>query len=136
MTEQTKAEAYVRSQRPALMELTMGCLINNINTPSETVPCIFLKKVSRVAWSIYRPQFKHYGNFFKENFEIIGHPIQLQDWLAVLGDGYEMDCSNGQICKYATCENNQLCLQLFFNLTTGQPNSPEDYKAFNDITSV
>ena len=131
MTEQLKAEAWVRSQRPALMKLSFGCEVELQVAPFQPNNFVLTPRGTYVIAGYYDVKATVLGEY-----KIIGHQPELQDWLAALGDGYEMDCSNGQICKYATCENNQLCLQLFFNLTTGQPNSPEDYKRFNEITSV
>ena len=93
MTEQLKAEAFVRSQRPALRERYM----------SHSAPYVV-------------------------------EVIPLQDWLAVLETAGDWDCR---------CKIEDGVMKLFasepiicFNLTTGQPNSPEDYKNFNEITSV
>jgi len=93
MTEQLKAEAYVRSQRPALIK--------------SICPRMQLAELL---------------------------PINLPDWLAVLEKTGDWDCR---------CKIEDGVMKLFasepiisFNLTTGQPNSPEDYLAFNNITRV
>jgi len=56
----------------------------------------------------------------------------LQDWLAelpyVITEGITICAGRMQI----VCDTKLIC----FNLTTGQPNSPEDYKRFNEITSL
>ena len=63
------------------------------------------------------------------------HPINLQDWLAVLGEigvpveAYVLD--NGLMEVEVNYE-----AKIYFNLTTGQPATEADYKAFNEIVSV
>ena len=99
MTEQLKAEAYVKEQRPALME------------------------TSRV------------GITAMYNYE-----INLQDWLAVL-DGQLDTCGKFYVIKrgerIGEDETEDEVVAIFnFNLTTGQPATQADFKAFNDIVSV
>jgi len=64
-------------------------------------------------------------------YKIIGHPIQLQDWLAVLGSDYNphrrIVSFNCDTCSVDGVE---------FNLTTGQPATEADYKTFNDLVGV
>jgi len=93
MTEQLKAEAYVKEQRPALME------------------------TSRV------------GITAMYNYE-----INLQDWLAVLGEMFAID-SYGNTLLFNTKNDNYGLAGLRFNLTTGKPNSPQDYATFNQIVN-
>ena len=128
MTEQLKAEAYVRSQRPALMELTFGCEV-------------IFNKIKRDVYATRRKQKEVYIQRVMdftwvpiEKIEIIGHSINLQDWVAALGEKNIVLIDiviGGDIAKASVGET-----YITFNLTTGQPNSPEDYKAFNDITSI
>ena len=96
MTEQLKAEAYVRKQRPALME------------------------TSRV------------GITAMYNYE-----INLQDWLGVLRKAkvtVSMHVMTDCIIVDPMKGKNQHLLK--FDLTTGQPATEADYKAFNKIVSV
>jgi len=141
MTEQLKAEAYVRSQRPALLELTRGCILmkrrwgknvygellektsGNFESGGPILGVVFWFNGRRTALKELVPALT-----------IIGHPIQLPDWLAVLEKTGDWDCR---------CKIEDGVMKLFasepiisFNLTTGQPNSPEDYLAFNNITRV
>ena len=87
MTEQLKAEAFVRSQRPAFME--------------------------------------------KERMDT----INLQDWLAALVPFAHSIHFHGNMYIRAIMEEDS-DPNIVFNLTTGQPATEADYKAFNDITSV
>ena len=137
MTEQLKAEAYVRSQRPALMELTFGC---------EVIGGAFNKPMFYKHYGIDTCEYgqgedghhlmykgKNGGCFTRQiDFKIVGHPIQLNDWLAglpnVITEGITLCAGQMQI----VCDTKLVT----FNLTTGQPNSPEDYKTFNDIVGV
>ena len=93
-TEQEQAEAYVKEQRPALME------------------------TSRV------------GITAMYNYE-----INLQDWLSVLGEMFAID-SYGNTLLFNTKNDNYGLAGLRFNLTTGQPATEADYKAFNDIVNL
>jgi len=142
MTEKLKAEAYVRSQRPALMELTFGCEVKArdwvdkrkkingyfvrylLSRSVEYIDCVFPKKNEDVMATLK-----------KEEIEIIGHPIQLNDWLAVLGHWYWVD-GIGDVWKTQGVGSNTLRLKWKFNLATGQPATEADYKYFNKIVGV
>ena len=126
MTEQLKAEAYVQSQRPALMQLSFGCEVifnkikRDVYATRGNKKEVYIQRVMDFTWVPI------------EKIEIIGHRPQLQDWLAelpyVITEGITICAGRMQI----VCDTKLIC----FNLTTGQPNSPEDYKRFNEITSV
>ena len=137
MTEQLKAEAYVRSQRPALMELSEGCRVEITDKDNFPYSTGFYNKSGKIIMDGF-----HVGEFnpnarhtVSNSVKIIGHLIQLQDWLAVLGkigvpvEAYVLE--NGLMEVEVNYE-----AKIYFNLTDGQPNSPEDYKTFNEITSV
>jgi len=100
MTEQIKAEAYIRKQQPVLIEV-------NIKKKKSG-------KIGAVKTKL---------------------PLNLQDWLAVLSKlgvsvtAYVLE--NGLTEVEIDYE-----ARIYFNLTDGQPNSPADYKAFNEITSI
>ena len=105
MTEQLKAEAYVRSQQPALVKF-----IGPRGVPVNHPDAIFDQL-----------------------------PINLQDWLAVLRKtGLQVHISAHQVyCRWEKpCHETVIGKAVIFNLNTGQPNSPEDYKTFNDTVSV
>jgi len=63
---------------------------------------------------------------------VLPEDLHLEHWLAVLPnvitEGITLCAGQMQI----VCDTKLVT----FNLTTGQPNSPEDYKTFNEITSV
>ena len=135
MTEQLKAEAYVRSQRPALMELSLGCEVTykgSVGVPKINMCATVLRTTASGSIEIYTSytQYKE-----KDELTIIGHRPQLQDWLAVLGkigvpvEAYVLEKGLMEVeVNYEA--------KIYFNLTDGQPSSPEDYEAFNDIVGV
>jgi hypothetical protein len=146
MTEQIKAEAYVREQRPALMELTFGCEVE-WNGSKEGFTRVFMGYSEEIDYGTkyahivstdyeYRKGKKWSSCITKtEMLKPIGHPIQLNDWLAVLGkigvpvEAYVLEKGLMEVeVNYEA--------KIYFNLTTGQPNSESDYKAFNEITSI
>jgi len=134
MTEKEKAEAYVREHRPALMELSFGCEVeatNNFNAGENDYRDIKIGDRYICGGDTWVNLWEARQ---KERYKIIGHPINLQDWLAVLETTGDWDCR---------CKIEDGLMKLFssepiitFNLTTGQPNSESDYKAFNEITSL
>ena len=141
-TEQEQAEAYVRKQRPALMELTRGCILSKQHYGKEVFGQLLQKTKGNfenggdilgvVFW------FNGRKTALKElvpAYKIIGHPINLQDWLSVLGEMFAID-SYGNTLLFNTKNDNYGLAGLRFNLTTGQPATEADYKAFNDIVNV
>jgi len=142
MTEQLKAEAYVRSQRPALMQLSFGCEVKLTVGIAHLVELFCEKDGNFTATFVLEGAgiFKcSYRIDEVENLEIIGHRPQLQDWLAVLAEK-----NTRNVCvDLSQAEEGILYFEdeishwsFKFNLTTGQPNSPEDYSAFNELISV
>ena len=143
MTEQLKAEAYVREQRPALMELTKGCILSKQHYGKEVFGQLLEKTnggdiLGVVFW------FNGRKTALKElvpAHKIIGHPINLQDWLGVLGsvcglNKVGIDAEGYCVIKPIYKERENGDKGLFFNLTTGQPATEADYQAFNEIVSV
>ena len=147
MTEQLKAEAFVRETRPTLMELTRGCEVMVTNWDKPVF--VSTKKNSfnsdgdeffHVCWgAVNKKIYLKPREYETQITKIIGHPIQLQDWLAVLAKKntrnvcVDLSQAEGGILYF---EDEISHWSFKFNLTTGQPNSPEDYKAFNEIVSV
>ena len=145
MTEQLKAEAYVREQRPALMELTFGCEI----WPTQHREDMFTTSLWNVVAVddrslILRPKGKNIDEDMQtvdiKYCKIIGHPINLHDWLGVLdfdNDGIGMD---GKLLFVdAKIQSNNLIKfnkTVKFNLTTGQPATQADYRSFCDIIGL
>ena len=127
MTEQLKAEAFVREARPALTEYQKvnwvcttdcdwfcnKCKAGESNVPSSSIPN-----------ALICPKCKSNGDF-------ISLPINLQDWLAVLGY-----TPKSIIDRHDTMSISKYGRWVFFDLTTGQPRTEANYKAFNDIVSI
>ena len=141
MTEQLKAEAYVRKQRPALMELTFGCEVIVAGIEKDNPGCEHDVVVDDRKDEHGRIGMGYFGHVHPDDFqEIIGHPIQLNDWLAVLD--VQLDtCGKFYVIKrgerIGEDETEDEVVAIFnFNLTTGQPATQADFKAFNDIVSV
>ena len=108
MTEQLKAEAYVREQRPAKRIGVKLCVEHTMHM--SITPEIFVCKNCI-------PEYE---------------PNPLQDWLAVLGEMFAID-SYGNTLLFNTENDNYGLAGLRFNLTTGQPATESDYQAFNEI---
>ena len=133
MTEQLKAEAYVRSQRPALMELSFGCAYKQ-----NGEIYLFDGKVTAADLErntpLYRVERQSGKAYITTVDQIIGHPIQLQDWLAVLGKyGFKIVYGAPDLLSFMPREGNS---NIHFELSTGQPARESEYKAFNDIVGV
>ena len=142
MTEQLKAEAYVKEQRPALMELTRGCVFTskynrNLRIEFTSKSTTTGKMNPGKHWEGILLNKNGKGRKCKfpvDTGEIIGHPINLQDWLAVLEDAKPGNSYVFQHGSLVYKPENKIVMD--FNLTTGQPATEADYKAFNDIVSV
>ena len=141
MKEQLKACAYVRKQRPALMELSFGCEVIVAGIEKDNPGCEHDVVVDDRKDEHGRIGMGYFGHVHPDDFqEIIGHPIALQDWLGVLdfdNDGIGMD---GKLLFVdAKIQSNNLIKfnkTVKFNLTTGQPATQADFKAFNDIVNI
>ena len=136
MTEQLKAEAFVREARPALMELSFGCEVIVAGIEKDNPGCEHDVVVDDRKDEHGRIGMGYFGHVHPDDFqEIIGHPIQLNDWLAVFNDKlitFVVKASIG-LAELGVNEGNNI---ISFNLTTGQPATEADYKAFNEIVSV
>ena len=142
MTEQLKAEAYVREQRPALMELTFGCVLQHkqwddwkacvTKTPSPfgNIRYEYQPSGSKGVWNSVAESAAE----ILKDYKIIGHPINLQDWLGVLGAKEPIEESTITPDLDMVVQWESSCMT--FNLTTGQPATEGDFKAFNEIVSV
>ena len=127
MKEQLKAEAFVREARPALMELSFGCEVeatNNFNAGENDYRDIKIGDRYICGGDTWVNLWEARQ---KERYKIIGHPINLQDWLGVLPD-------HGRFSDFYWEEGDDVVIQ--FNRTTGQPATEADYKAFNEITNI
>lgn len=142
-SEKEKAEAKVRKLIPELMELSFGCELKCNDHPD------FPNTVRRYAGERFSKAIDGYIRLVKEEsssrlypideeYDIIGHPIQLQHWLRVLDEkklNHEKWYfrTDGRL-MYNDCGAH--FEKLRFNLTTGQPATEADYKAFNDIVGI
>jgi len=136
MTEQLKAEAYVRSQRPALMRLSFGCDVIVAGIREDNPGCENDVVVDSRKDEHGRIGLGYFGHVHPDDLTIIGHRPQLQDWLAALGqledgDPFCVDC-------WGNLEDinriGELLMQ--FNQTTGQPATEADYKTYNDLVGI
>ena len=146
MKEQLKAEAYVREQRPALMELTRGCEVMVTNWDKPVF--VSTKKNSfntdgdeffHVCWgAVNKKIYLKPREYETQITKIIGHPPQLQDWLVVLRNHCEqINYVQLNGTDYITfMANKHPYKTMLFNLTTGQPTRQVDFKAFNDIVNI
>jgi len=125
MTEQKKAEAYVREARPALMELSFGCEVKDTHNQQYYKVCN--KSVNGDLFVSHGSLVSNQYRIAEDRIIIIGHPINLQDWLGVLPD-------HGRFSDFYWEEGDDVVIQ--FNRTTGQPATQADFKAFNDIVST
>ena len=144
MTEKEKAEAYVREQRPALMELSEGCVVKvgeytyalDSNWKIETREYAHVNE-----YRVITNSFNEWTKIDEDNFTIIGHPIKLNDWLAVLRQSIEYSHHyhmylDGGVAKLIAWKNGTDEPLFTFNMETGQPATEADYQAFNEIVSV
>lgn len=147
MNEKERAEKYVRSKCPELMELSFGCEIYDADAVLPWTKRLKLLAYNGKTGTIYCQETD--GSIFQrktklERYEIIGHPIQLQHWLRVVEKhSLETFKRTGTEHFYVTTKN-CLCMNevatdnevIVFNLTTGQPATEADYKAFNQILGI
>jgi hypothetical protein len=136
-SEKEKAEAYVRSQIPELMGLSFGCLVKLGKSEYRV-----LEQVRGITDTAYRYGLGYVdyrggemdGLYLAKDLQIIGHPIQLQHWLSALGATHEMyNEPDGTLLIH----NHEIGVDVMrFNLTTGQPATEADYKAFNEIVGA
>jgi hypothetical protein len=137
MNEKEKAEAYVRTKLPELMELSFGCrgvtndrtwvMMQNGNWVIEDSPLD--------SYSIFEPR------------EIIGHPIRMNDWLRVLlareipKNEYKETVFIKRDGTFTVgwvddIKQESGVYAVKFNFTTGQPATEADYQAFNQIVGI
>ena len=137
MTEQLKAEKFVRKARPALMELSFGCRVK-YGTSYTTVWQVLLAENSKEPNHYNTVDVRGASNYLRDiqSSEIIGHPIKLNDWLGVLGDSTNVLHSISVVNKEILWDYDYHKPPMRFDVETGQPATEADYKAFNDIVSV
>jgi hypothetical protein len=116
------------------MELTFGCEVIVAGIEKDNPGCEHDVVVDDRKDEHGRIGMGYFGHVHPDDFqEIIGHPIALQDWLGVLGDCFIISYEDGLLQYVAPMGKNY---KMYFNLTTGQPATQADFKAFNDIVNV
>ena len=140
MTEQLKAEAFVREARPALMELTFGCEVKDTHNQQYYKVCN--KSVNGDLFVSFGTLASSQYRIAEERIIIIGHPINLQDWLGVLWESNpNLEYTDAQMPLAKFGARAWYGLEkapsdwLWFDATTGQPATESDYQAFNEIVS-
>lgn len=137
MNEKEKAEAYVRSKCPELMELSFGCEVKKSKGRGDVWKMVH-HNTGRGIGQKYHFLSWGGGSFWstsdKEDFEIIGHPIQLQHYLQILD---EIADKQKVIYRLINCRVLYFGKVIVkFHQKTGQPEDEEDWKAFNQIVGI
>jgi len=144
MTEQLKAEAYVRKQRPALMELSFGCRVK-YGTSYTTVWQVLLAENSKEQNHYNTVDVRGASNYLRDiqSSEIIGHPINLQDWLGVLWESNpNLEYTDAQMPLAKFGARAWYGLEkapsdwIWFDAITGQPATQADYASFCAIMEL
>ena len=139
MNEKQKAEAYVRSKCPELMELSFGCEVIVAGIREDNPGCEHDVIIDERKDEYGRIVTGYFGHVHPDDFEkIIGHPIPLQHWLMVLeGNVYHMyKRANYLQVVVGDADTGTIDHSFVFNLTTGQPVTEADYQAFNQIVGI
>lgn len=158
-TEQQKAEAYVRTQIPELTAIAEASELNDQSVahmvsrflgwelPEDFRPDAGISFEKFVGTKEYPYTHMPSGtNLFDATqaeamirymFSGLPYPIQLQHWLRVIPRSDYLVDVMGNVWKFEKFDDdNNLVLKdtvMKFDLTTGQPATEADYKAFNLI---
>lgn len=131
----TKAEAYVRSQIKELMELSFGCEVDAKGKAKSLKYVGYSNRQHAIQAVLQDGSSAMLLVDTVSPDTIIGHPIQLQHWLNCLhpkiGPDAKIEAWIGNRIKIWTGKT-----KILFNLTTGQPATEEDYKAFCEIVGI
>jgi hypothetical protein len=133
-SEQQRAEAYVRRELPELMYKSKGCEIAFKSEERFGHGTVLMElKNGYQVWSLGFFVTVEKGDVK----QIIGHPIELQHWLRVLGqdDIFALEVMSDDFIAHArwTSRRDAAAGGINFNLTTGQPATEADFAAFNQI---
>ena len=132
MTTKEKAEAYVRQALPELMELSFGCEVKHYGMANKVV---YVFPPSPTGEASFRTQWNDV--LMVKDCEIIGHPIQLQHWLRVfenIGTRHHYYLNLDGELIHIHLDNH--VHTMWFNLTTGQPDTEQDYEALCNIFGI
>lgn len=135
-TEKEKAEAYVRTQIPELMELSFGCeFLAERYGAAKRYMCIYADQYQ--ATFIDKGQRRQLGR--KHIKQIIGHTVQLQHWLRVLAkylSHYDVwMTAEGDLRIHQSGQTAEEDKVIAFD-EKGQPATEADFKSFNQIVGI
>jgi hypothetical protein len=139
-SEKDKAEQYVREKLPELMELSFGCVVQpyGLNHPENY--CTILGKIatSDYDFKCYNLTTNKHQLLNQEEMKFIfGHPIEYRHWMQELEKHLDVDRYYYRTDGRVMYEDHGVNFEkIRFDLTTGQPASEADYKAFNDIVGI
>lgn len=146
-TDKERAEKYVRSKCPELMELSFGCEVQpyGVNSPEcrYVIASRFTKGGRHFCTGVHERANPKQELFSKEEIKFVfGHPIKLNDWLSAIdtvfgqmkksGSGTFLNVEVYESPKYEGLSHTT----INFNLITGQPATEADYQAFNQIVGI
>ncbi len=134
-TAKDKAEAYVRSKCPELMELSFGCRFEVTDKDNFPYSVGYIDTSGRMIMDGF-----HVGEFkpnehhnVSKSWHIIGHPIQLQHWAIMIGE--KSDFTSSYFKAKGIFVFRYVGGQITFT-KDGQPATEEDYQAFCEIVGV
>lgn len=145
-TDKERAEKYVRSKCPELMELSFGCLIDwgewGAGIKGSTTTTRPYRWFDEGDWEEELNPNTMSKTIKSCKAVIVGHPIQLQHWLSAIdtvfgqmkksGSGTFLNVEVYESPKYEGLSH----ITINFNLITGQPATEADYQAFNQIVGI
>jgi len=119
-----RALSHVKTLCPELMELSKGCDVYSNLNPDKGI------FVGGVVWL---NETEGTLEDWHDDMKIIGHTPHLEHWLRTLG------MRVGRLCAM---KDGEIAIEMIsvkdivFNLTTGQPATEEDYKAYCEIVGA
>jgi len=140
-TQKEKALAHVRSVCPELLRLTVGCLVEVRLLPNP-------EKTLHKLVADFDGDFKKNGlpraNTHFEVYEfgglggdcmtkIIGHTPHLEHWLNAMNLPPNTKIENYTENRFGVWNGE---VRIYFNRTTGQPATEEDYQKYNQIVGI
>lgn len=132
LTPKERAEAYVRSKCPELMELSFGCEVEIDGVKQRVGGGV---QLNGDGTERYFEGCGCCGGYLDCETKVIGHPIQLQHWLRVLVPVVYKMHFHGNMYVTVTPEKDEHP-NIQFNLTTGQPATEADWIALCDILGI
>lgn len=140
MDYKDRALAHVRKMCPELMKLSKGCILQHKDFGG--VGCVLHRydPDKRIVWFTH-PAYISLKKYLFDSVKIIGHTPHLEHWLRSLRHADNRDYSYFLRGEYWLREYNhgdlrEVDTMFRFDLTTGQPATEEDYKAYCEIVGV